>query len=737
MRVTVGPPILTINHGSTFMVTDLDGQISPDDFLGIFTDDTRFLSYYACYVDGHSWIRLRSTTTTYYAAQVYLTNPTFVTDSGTIPQGTLSFIISRTVEQGIHEDLDLTNYGLEPVRFSLEIALRSDFADIFEVQTRSFVRRGSLETVWDESPKALRTTYRNQDFFRCLTYQPRNYSSQPHYANGRITFEVVLAPGESWHACGNYILAEQDMIREPLHICYEKAVDKEVNTELERLHQQWQNSATRITIANEEVYRLYQQSVSDLGALRLYDYDMGDDIWVPAAGVPKFVSLFGRDSLIASLQTAIVHPGFAKGTLKKLAQLQASEGSDWHDAEPGKILHEVRHGELAHFQKVPHTPYYGTADATPLFLIALHETWKWLGDPALLHGYRDNALRCLDWIDRYGDLDGDGFQEYQTRSSLGIENQGWKDSGDAIVYPDGSQVTAPKALCELQGYVFDAWMRMAEVFDAWEESDRAQDLRGKAARLQLQFEERFWCEEIGGYALTLDRDKNPVYTVASNMGHCLWSGIIRRDRAARVVQRLLAEDMYSGWGIRTLSTENPAYNPFSYHRGSIWPHDNGFIALGFKRYGFVDEVAHLARSISDAASFFAGYRLPEVYAGIKKLPGAFPVPYIEANIPQAWAAGSVFHLFQAILGLQADAPNHCLYVDPYLPYWIPELILHHLEIGDTRVELRFWREGERTHWEVLNLTGSIEVRQQVWQPWNTAVEFLPFDRGKFSQNSAN
>jgi glycogen debranching enzyme len=195
--------------------------------------------------------------------------------------------------------------------------------------------------------------------------------------------------------------------------------------------------------------------------------------------------------------------------------------------------------------------------------------------------------------------------------------------------------------------------------------------------------------------------------------------------------------MYSGWGIRTLSTENPAYNPFSYHRGSIWPHDNGFIALGFKRYGFVDEVAHLARSISDAASFFAGYRLPEVYAGIKKLPGAFPVPYIEANIPQAWAAGSVFHLFQAILGLQADAPNHCLYVDPYLPYWIPELILHHLEIGDTRVELRFWREGEQTHWEVLHLTGPIEVRQQIWQPWNTAVEFLPFDRGKFSQNSAS
>lgn len=718
MRVTVGPPILTINHGSTFMVTDLDGQIEPDSFLGIFADDTRFLSYYACYADGNSWIRLRSTTTTYYAAQVYLTNPTFETEEGTIAQGTLSLIVSRTVEQGIHEDLDLTNYGLKPVRFSLEIAMRSDFADIFEVQTRSFVRRGCLETRWEGDRKALNTIYRNKDFYRCLTYQPRNYTSQPYYANGRITFEVVLEPGESWHTCGNYILIKQDTVREPIHICYEKAVDTEVNTELEHLHQQWQKSVTGITVANEEFYRLYHQSVSDLGALRLYDYDIGADVWIPAAGVPKFVTIFGRDSLIVSLQNAIVHPGFAKGTLKKLAQLQATEWDDWRDSEPGKILHEIRQGELAHFHKVPHTPYYGTADATPLFLIVLHETWKWLGDNALLQEYRETALHCLEWIDRYGDLDGDGFQEYKTRSGLGIENQGWKDSGDSIVYPDGTQVEAPKALCELQGYVFDAWMRMAEVFDALGERELATELRTKAAKLQVRFEERFWCEDIGYYALTLDRDKKPVSTIASNAGHCLWSGIVSRDRASRVVKKLLEPDMWSGWGIRTLSANNPAYNPFSYHRGSIWPHDNGFIAMGFKRYGFVDEVAHLARSISEAASYFASYRLPELYAGIENLPGAFPVPYIEANVPQAWAAGSVFHLLQAILGLQADAPNNCLYVDPCLPYWIPDLTLHSLEIGNARVELRFWRENERTCWDASILSGEIDVREQSWQPWN-------------------
>lgn len=718
MRISVGPPYLTINHGSTFMVTDLDGLLQPDSLLGIFANDTRFLSSYACYVDGNPWIRLRSTTTTYYAARIYLTNPEFTTQEGTIPQGTLSLILSRTVAEGIHEDLDITNYGLKPVRFSLEIALRSDFADIFEVNSRSFVRRGCLETRWDEERKKLHTTYKNKDFYRSLIYQPLGWTSEPHYANGRITFEVVLEPGATWHTCGNYILVDNDCVREPVELCYNSAVDTEVNTELEHLHRQWLDTVTQLTVANEEVYRLYRQSVTDLGALRLYAHDLAPDVWVPAAGVPKFVTVFGRDSLIVSLQNMTVHPGFARGTLQKLAQLQASELDDWRDAQPGKILHEIRQGELAHFNKVPHTPYYGTADATILYLIVLHETWKWLGDNSLLQEYRDVALRCLEWIDRYGDLDGDGFQEYLTRSSSGVENQGWKDSGDAIVYPDGSQVKAPLALCELQGYVFDAWMRMAEVFDALGESDRAKELRTKAALLQARFESHFWCEDIGFYALALDPNKKPVGTIASNAGHCLWSGIASPERAARVVEKLLQPDMYSGWGIRTLSAQNPAYNPFSYHRGSIWPHDNGIIALGFKRYGFAKEAAIVARSISEAASYFANYRLPEVYTGVESLPGAFPVPYIDANVPQAWAAGSVFHLLQAILGLSADAPNNCLYVAPCLPHWLPDITLRRLEIGNARVELRFWREDERTCWDASVSAGDIDVKEQSWQPWN-------------------
>ncbi len=663
MQITIGPPFLTINHGSTFMVTDLNGQIDREQFLGIFTDDTRFLSYYSCLLDGRPWMRLRSTTTTYYAARIYLTNPELTTEAGTIPQGALSLTISRTVEGGIHEDLDLTNYSLQPVSFNLEIALRSDFADIYEVQMGKFVRRGCIETRWDKDRSELHTTYNNKDFHRCLIYQLRNYTSEPYYANGRICFEVVLQPGEAWHTCGNFILVVNDRVRKPVHICYDSAVDTEVNLELEQLHRQWVETVTELTVANEEVYRVYKQSVSDLAALRLYDYDLEPDIWIPAAGVPKFVSIFGRDSLIVSLQSTIVHPGFARGALKKLAQLQATVVDHWRDSQPGKILHELRKGELAHFQKIPFTPYYGTADATILYLIVLHETWKWLGDNSLLQEYRETALRCLEWIDNYGDLDGDGFQEYKTLSNMGIENQGWKDSGDAIVYPDGSQVEAPKALCELQGYVFDAWMRMAEVFDALGEGGYASELRTKAAKLQARFEENFWCEDIGFYALALDPQKQPVRTITSNAGHCLWSGIVSPERAASVVENLLQPDMFTGLGIRTLSAKNPAFNPYSYHLGSIWPHDNGIIALGLKRYGFAAEAARVARSIFQAASYFASYRLPEVYSGIEEKPGAFPVPYIEANVPQAWAAGSVFHLLQAIVGLAADAPHNRLYVD--------------------------------------------------------------------------
>jgi glycogen debranching enzyme len=413
------------------------------------------------------------------------------------------------------------------------------------------------------------------------------------------------------------------------------------------------------------------------------------------------VAPFGRDSLIVSLQNMLIYPDFARGTLDILGSLQAKEQDDYRDAEPGKILHEIRYGELAHFKLIPHTPYYGTADATPLYLITLHAAWRATGDKTLLERHLETAEGCLSWIDNYGDRDGDGFQEYQTRSPVGYENMSWKDSGDSMVYPDGSLVRGPKALCELQGYVYDAWLRMSEVFDKLGKAERARELRRKAAILFKRFNEVFWDEESGFYALALDGEKKKVLTVASNAGHCLWSGIVPPERAEKVVKRLMAPDMWSGWGVRTLSTLNPAYNPYNYQTGSVWPHDNAAIALGFKRYGFGAEAARIARDIGEAGSHFLSNQLPELYTTIEREEKSFPVQYLGANIPQAWAAGSVFALMQAILGFGPDAPRGKLHIDPLLPEWLPDLTVLDLRLGRHRFDIRFWRDGDETQFEVL------------------------------------
>jgi glycogen debranching enzyme len=338
-------------------------------------------------------------------------------------------------------------------------------------------------------------------------------------------------------------------------------------------------------------------------------------------------------------------------------------------------------------------------------LIVLHEAWRWLGDRRLVEELLPVAERCLEWIDADGDLDGDGFQEYRTYSAKGYENMGWKDASDAVVYPDGSQVAQPKALCELQGYVYAAKRGMAELFAALGDHGRADTLSAQAAELKRRFDEAFWTEDEGTYAYGLDPDKRRIETVVSNAGHCLWSGIADADKAGRVVERLLRPDLWSGWGIRTLSSENPAYDPFSYQRGSIWPHDNGIIAAGMKRYGYHEQANRVARAILDAAARFQNYRLPEVFAGLRREPDAFPVQYRGANIPQTWAAGSVLHVVRAMLGLRADAPNGRLWVDPTLPDWAPSLRLNNLQVGPVRLDLRFWRAGDESRVEVMSQHG--------------------------------
>jgi glycogen debranching enzyme len=517
------------------------------------------------------------------------------------------------------------------------------------------------------------------------------------YANGRLSFEVGLKPGESWHTWLLYTLEDGEKRFAPPRHCI---ADSHKSHHAETMAD-WLRTVLKIRTSNEEFHRLYRQALEDMAALRLPIEGTDHMVFFPAAGLPWFLAPFGRDSLIVSLQNMLIYPEFARGTLDILGSLQAKEEDNYRDAEPGKILHEMRYGELAHFKLIPHTPYYGTADATPLYLITLHAAWRATGDRGLLERHLETANACLSWIDNYGDRDGDGFQEYQTRSPAGYENMGWKDSGDSVMYPDGTLVKGPKALCELQGYVYDAWVRVAEIFDALGKRERAQSLREKAAKLFERFNEAFWDEELGFYAYALDGDKKKVLTVASNAGHCLWSGIVSPERAKKVVERLMAPDMWTGWGIRTLSALNPAFNPYNYQTGSVWPHDNSIIAMGFKSYGFAAEAARVAHDISEAASHFLLNQLPELYTAFHRDKTSFPIQYIGANVPQAWAAGAAFLLMQALLGFLPDAPRNKLYVDPSLPTWLPDLTIEDLRIGKHTFDIDFRRQGEVTEFEVL------------------------------------
>jgi glycogen debranching enzyme len=696
-KVQVGPQQVSIHQGQTVLVTESDGQIKWPSEKGFYFFDTRVISSWAIYANGEQWDLLNGGAITPYASRTYLTNRQIRTAEGIIPQRSLGLIVSRLISGGMHEDLEITNNGAKRVHFQLEIALRCDFADIFEVKSGSIVRRGQINTTWSQAEQKLRTSYRNGEFVRAVTVAPGPRHAKTVYANGRLSFEIDLDPGEAWHCCLLYILEDGERNLTPLNDC----VDQHQKSHLAKALTDWLQSVLKIRCSNEEFYRLYRQALEDMAALRLPIIGTDHMVFLPAAGLPWFVAPFGRDSLIVSLQNILIYPNFARGSLDILGSLQAKDEDDYRDAEPGKILHELRCGELAHFKLIPHTPYYGTADATPLYLITLHAAWRATGDKALLERHLQTAEGCLSWIDNYGDRDGDGFQEYQTRSPVGYENMGWKDSGDSVVYPDGSLVTGPKALCELQGYVYDAWLRMAEIFDELGKSDRATALRTKAAALFKRFNEVFWDEDSDFYAFALDGNKKKVLTVASNPGHCLWSGIVPRERAGKLVKRLMAPDMWSGWGIRTLSALHPAFNPYNYQTGSVWPHDNAIIALGFKRYGFGVEAARIARDISDAASHFLFHQLPELYTTIERDEASFPVQYLGANIPQAWAAGSVFALMQAMLGFVPDAPRGKLHVDPWLPEWLPDLTVFDLRVGARQFDIRFWRDGRETQFEVL------------------------------------
>jgi glycogen debranching enzyme len=706
-KVQVGPQQISIHHGQTVLVTEPDGGIPWPTDRGLYFLDTRVLSAWTIYANGAVWDLLNGGGVSHDTARIYLTNSEILTMNGPIAPRSLGMTISRVVGLGLHEDIGITNNTAAPVRFNLEVAMRSDFADIFEVKSDRIVRRGSITSDWSEHDQTLTATYRNEDFLRAV--KVRVDDARAYFANGRLTFDVEMPAGGAWRCCLLYTLMDGERAYPPPEKCQ---IDQAPSPTGIRAAE-WHGAVMKIQTGNEEFFRMYAQALEDMVALALPLGDSGHMVFLPAAGLPWFVAPFGRDSLIVSLQTMLLWPEFAHGVLEVLAQYQAQALDPFRDAEPGKILHELRFGELAHFKLIPHTPYYGTADATLLWLITLHSTWRYTGDLSLLTTYRKAAENCLAWIDEWGDRDGDGFQEYQTRSPAGYENMGWKDSGDAVMYEDGTLVRGPKALCELQGYVYDAWVRMAQIYDALEEFALAAKLREKAASLYKRFNEVFWDEARGTYAYTLDRDKVPVFSLVSNIGHLLWSGIVPPERAKRVVARLMQPDMSSGWGIRTLSADHVSYNPYAYQLGAVWPHDNAILAMGFKRYGFGAEAAHIARDISGAASHFQSNQLPELYAGLARDATNFPVQYVGANVPQAWAAGSVFMLVQAITGVMPSAPEGVVYIDPVLPPWLPDITLRDLRVGQASFDIRFEGAGSDVTVTVLKGDASAVVRRSL------------------------
>ena len=432
---------------------------------------------------------------------------------------------------------------------------------------------------------------------------------------------------------------------------------------------------------------------------------------LPAAGIPWYVAPFGRDSLLASCELLMVNPEVARGTLLALAELQSRLDEPWRDAEPGKILHELRVGELARTGHIPHTPYYGTVDATPLFLMVAGGYYRWTLDIETLARLRPALDAALAWIDQWGDHDGDGFVEYERRSPAGLVNHGWKDSHDSVVHADGSLAEGPIALVEAQGYVYEARLRIAEVYDALGERDRATWLRAQAQELRAAFNDAFWDPEEGFFAMALDGEKRQVRSVSSNPTHCLYCGIVDEDKAPLVAERLMAPDMFSGWGIRTLASSSRAYNPMSYHNGSIWPHDNAIAAAGLKRYGFHAATARIASALFEVAASAREFRLPELFCGFHRDASPAIVSYPVACIPQAWAAAAPFMLVQAMMGVSAHAPSNTLTVDrPMLPDWLGSLELRDVQVARSRVSLSFRRSGPgTTGFSLLEQDGDVRV----------------------------
>jgi len=673
---------LTILEGSTFCICDERGDIDGQTH-GLFADDTRFLSLLRLTVNGERPLLLSSGKVDYFSAAFYLRNPI----AGGLPQDTVSITRERFVGDGMQDLIIVQNQGMERLSFELALELGTDFADILTVKEHDFAlgnpaRARALpapvEASYEEEHNQFVLRDNNGD--GVATTQVI-LSQRGEIEGSRVAYHLELGPRESWSLRLDILASIDGDSIAP------RTAERRFGEELTRVRESlaaWQLRVPQIRTDWDELGGTFQQSVADLASLRMRG--SGRTGRLPAAGMPWFMTVFGRDTIITCLQTLLFGPELARTALHVLAGLQAQEDDPEIDAEPGKIVHELRSGKAA---KNWFRTYYGTVDATPLYLVLLSEVWRWTDDSSLVRELREPALRALGWIENYGDRDGDGFVEYERRTPRGLENQSWKDSSDSQRFHDGTIARAPIAPCEVQGYVYDAKVRTAELArEVWRDRALAERLEHEAEQLRSAFNERFWTEARGGYyVLALDGEKRQVDSLCSNTGHLLWSGIVPSERVDAVVDALMGEELWSGWGVRTMSTGDAGYNPLSYHNGTVWPHDNSLCSQGLARHNRWPEAQRIVRRMLGAAAHF-GHQLPEVFAGLPRAETPFPIAYPTAARPQAWAAATPVLLLQSLLGLEPDRRRHQL--ETTAPEELPSWAGRSLRLSGIRAFDRQW-----------------------------------------------
>jgi glycogen debranching enzyme len=712
--VTVEDAVV-LKHDHVFLLVDQHGDVAPPGHcaLGLFHNDTRFLSHYSLRVAGGPAAVLSTQRLRPYAAQfdLAISDRAFGGDAWD-PKNCAHIRRELLVEDRLFERVTVTSYLRVPVEFWIELSLGADFADIFEVRGWKRPARGQFYAP-EITHDTLVFAYRGRDgeYLRSIV----RFATPPTSIDAHgARWEFRLAPHARLEFEWQVLPGEPDLEKAPSASLAGARVEPVVPTLVERWapmktrYEQWRTKCARWTTDEGDLNTTLDQAVNDLRALYIH----ADSASVISAGIPWYSTAFGRDSIIASLETLALNPAIALDTLDYLARHQGSKEDPFTEEQPGKIMHELRRGELARAGEIPHVPYYGTVDATPLWIVLLHETWRWTGDDALLHKFMSNVDRALGWIDRYGDMDRDGLVEYARTSAKGLVNQGWKDSTDGVPFPDGTMPEPPIALVEVQGYVYDAKWRAAALFDAVGERDRAERLRHEAASLRREILRRFWLDDLGTFALALDGQKRPLPTVTSNAGHLLWSRVPDGEQAIRLAAGLMSPDMFAGWGIRTVSAMHPVFNPMSYHNGSIWPHDNALVVMGLAQYRQVRAALPVITAMHEAAAQLDPQRLPELFCGMTRMRGLRPVLYPVSCSPQAWASGAMFLFLQATLGLLPHASEHVLHIrDPHLPPFLHDLRVEQLAVGASRVALQFRRQGGRTLVNLLGVEGApLQVR---------------------------